>query len=457
MGSEDTDRNMYDRLKWQYDLHNELAGHIPLPKIYDFFQEDGNTYLVMEFIKGVSLYDHIKAINFNSKCWLQLTNAEKLVLLDYVLELIPIIEAFHAKGYVHRDIAPGNFLVDTRGKITLIDIELAYSIKEGAPNPPFEYGTPGFISPEQQNVQTPTTKEDIYGIGAVLVCIFTGISPIKFDTKDVGRLSNNLEFFIGDETVATLIAACLNSDPTLRPDLAEIKSIIEKHKQAIQSPRKINIEKWPVDMDRQLLQVDISAALLGLLKPPILQFEDYWYSRLNNIENFRASRQKEYIRYGGLYEGIGGVLYLLAKAKGAGFNIDFCKTRYQKGWEFINQEYFNMLPEIAPSLYGGAAGIAISLKEGIVQNLLENTEANRNLISQCLTLPSSNLDIASGLAGQGVAIIRCSRFMDENNGQELLSAIVNTLLNHQQKDGSWISVPELEEQRGKKRLDLEME
>jgi serine/threonine protein kinase len=57
MCADEAGRDIHDRLAWQLELHNDLCNDLPIPRIYDYFEEDGNTYLVMQFIEGKS-FDH---------------------------------------------------------------------------------------------------------------------------------------------------------------------------------------------------------------------------------------------------------------------------------------------------------------------------------------------------------------------------------------------------------------
>lgn len=435
--SDDQGRDIHDRLAWQFELHQDLTGIVPIPATIDFFQENGDSYLVMEFIKGISLYDYLKKINLNIKCWIQVTIHQKLILLNFLLQIISIIEKLHQKGYVHRDIAPGNFLIDDKGNITVIDMELAYSISRKKPNPAFVTGTPGYISPEQQNNNIPTFKDDCYGLGALMLTIFTGVYPMKFDTQDPQQLVKNLKFFIDNDLLSELVTSCLSHNEVIRPNVDVIRSGIEKYKKDIELSAKNDNSKSHISkLDKNRLKEIIQWALNGLTIPPIVISEDLWFSKLSKNEN--GSAQKGYTLYGGMYEGISGVLYLLARAKISGYDVEFCKINYNKGWKFIEEEYFNYLPNITPGLYGGAAGMAVSLAEGIRSSLLEDNPTNWERIFQCLTLPNITLDLATGLSGQGIAILQCNKYLGNKHLENLLNPIIDTLINTQQKDGSWL-------------------
>ena len=243
MISDESGRDIKDRLLWQQELHEELKDIIPIPVIIDFFYENKDAFLVMEYIKGRSLIDALQDINKSSECWRSWDQNKKLSALQYVIDIGGMLDKFHQNGYVHRDIAPGNFLIDKKNKIWLIDNELAYSFKKEMPYPPFTYGTPGFISPEQKASKRPTVEEDIYGYGALMLFIFTSLSPAKFYVKESNELADNLFSLIGDLNISNLIAECLSIDRSQRPDFIRIKKTLEYYQQEYrdQYPGKCNV------------------------------------------------------------------------------------------------------------------------------------------------------------------------------------------------------------------------
>ncbi len=88
-----------------------------------------------------------------------------------------------------------NFLVTDKNEIVLIDLELTYSMSDRYPEPPFKFGTEGFMSPEQRALESPTISEDVYSIGALMISFFTNLFPSKFDVEDSVNLSEVLFFF----------------------------------------------------------------------------------------------------------------------------------------------------------------------------------------------------------------------------------------------------------------------
>lgn len=428
MWSDDAGRDMTDRLVWQHELHNALQDKLPLPRILDRFTESDNIYLVMEYIKGTSLHNYLGSINNNCDSWPRLQLDKRVAILDYLLQVIHLVQTLHEKGYVHRDITPVNFMINNRNRLYLIDNELAYCLNSKKPNPPFLFGTYGFMSPEQLNAQTPTIKEDIYSLGAFMLNILTGISPCTFNILSSEALQKCLLFLIADSTISGLITSCMNSDPDNRPDVTYIQIEIERYKKQIQvknelTRHSINVNK----IDPAQVKSAIDTAIQGLVHPPTLISKDLWQSKVPSKESISGMEITEFTTLTGFREGISGVLYFLGKARKMGFQVDVCQKAYNQSCDFL-KNYLNALPNIAPGFYGGAAGIALALATGIDAGLLPNSDENRLGIQKCLELPSTGTNIAIGASGQGLIALQCYSFLEKNAFRKLLSRHLNEVV-----------------------------
>lgn len=439
MWSDDVGRDITDRLSWQKHLHEKLADTIPLPKILDFFKEDDDTHLAMEFIKGPSLFACITTLNSKCHNWTQLPLKSQIFTLDRLIELTHIIERTHKKGFVHRDITPVNFLVDKKHHLYLIDIELAYSLFEQIPNPPFEFGTNGFMAPEQMEVRTPTIKEDIYGLGATILTLLVGIPPINFKTADKKLLLDNLSFFIKDTEIAEMIASCLYPDPFMRPQIKDINFTLQQFKDSLSKNEKaVKHVPFTGATNDQNLKALINASIKGLVTPPTVINRDLWQSRVPSKDNIPDSQKIEFGKSAGLFEGISGVLYFLGRAKTAGFDINPCQNAYKTGWDYLRNNYLEQFTNIAPGLYGGAAGIALAILSGMNSGLIEDNKENRLSLKQCLELPPIGLDIATGAAGQGIVAMQSSHYLEKDVLQQILQKHIELLLASRQKNGYWL-------------------
>ncbi|HTR29190.1 MAG TPA: lanthionine synthetase LanC family protein [Puia sp.] len=436
MASDRFGRDMKDRLQWQFELHGSLNKLIPLPEVYAFLEEKEYSVLIMEWIKGVSLFEKVGQLNASSACWEDMPHQNKERILKYCFEIIQIIGQMHKAGYVHRDIVPVNFMIDQNDQIRPIDIELAFSLKQHKPRQPFALGTYGFMSPQQAAKLEPTPEEDIYGLGATLIFLFTGLFPVKFTGSDTSNLLDSLVFFTGDKALASVLASTFCEKPQMRPTLNTVALSLSTFRKNLKTSNLTASSGSKPAQDSTLLDL-ISAALGGLTKPPIPILNDIWYSRRITAESILAREDKEFTISPGFSDGLSGTLYLLSKLKQTGLNIDGCTQQFQAAWRHIIQTNYPALLNLPTGLFNGTAGLALAIYEGMESNMLGNEELHQRKLSECLDLSTEALGIAGGISGIGLSLIHCRSRLDSAFYKNRLETIVAQVLSKQIQDGVW--------------------
>lgn len=148
--------------------------HDHVVTIHAVDEADGTPFLVMEYIVGVSLEDRIQRSGH--------LRVEEILRIG--LQAASGLAAAHAQGLVHRDIKPGNILLENgveRVKIT--DFGLARVIHEAqASSSNVIAGTPQYMSPEQAGGEAVDHRSDLFSLGAVLYAMCVGRSPFRADT-----------------------------------------------------------------------------------------------------------------------------------------------------------------------------------------------------------------------------------------------------------------------------------
>ncbi|KAA2239730.1 protein kinase [Chitinophaga agrisoli] len=428
-------RDIIDRLQWQKKLHQLLHGKIRLPKLLGSFEENGNYYLVLERIKGVSLAKAIRAAKGELRDAIITGNKLGITFIKHLIELIRTLNTLHQHQIVHRDVTPANFMITPSGKVSLIDMELSYLITTNTPNPPFTLGTYGYMSPEQQAVDpNPTIKEDIFSVGAIILYIWSGIHPLKLVYGTPEDIASKVQFFIPEKTMASLVTQSLMSPPSIRPSLKNIEQALLKYKDSVQKTKK-NTTADIISKEQVLPTLQEAIHTLG---SPLLADEQGWFSA-NVNHPFDADTQKIIkAKYASFTGGDSGILYLLACAKKTGLDVSHSLQCVDKSLTLIEKKYINRLNKAVPGLYYGADGIAVCLSTAIDHGLINCEPMYQEWINKLLGKKSQTNNLMYGISGQGIANILCEDFIPSNLLQKRLTEYVQHLIDHQEKDGSWV-------------------
>ena len=216
------------------------TAHENIIAVYDFGEDRGRPYMVMELLEGESLRDAIRGRRTGDV-------ARKLRI---ALQVARAIGHIHSKKIVHRDIKPENIHLDPIGRAKLMDFGIAKA--ENIPVTPdgFTLGTPYYMSPEQVLGQDVTTQADVYSFGVLAYELFTGIKPIQGATVEklfdqILHEPPNLEPLheaLVPPAAIDLIGKCLAKQPAERPRGFEIVcSAIEE----ILGPGAIRLKPLP--------------------------------------------------------------------------------------------------------------------------------------------------------------------------------------------------------------------
>jgi serine/threonine-protein kinase len=149
-----------------------------IPKLYAYFSENGQFYLVQEWIHGQTLTKIIEAKGHESET----------AVRQLLLNLLPVLDYVHSKGIIHRDIKPDNIVLrSVDGKPVLIDFgavkETIRSVVNslGYPTQSLVIGTPGYM-PSEQAVGRPVYATDIYSLALTAIYLLTGKHPQTIQT-----------------------------------------------------------------------------------------------------------------------------------------------------------------------------------------------------------------------------------------------------------------------------------
>jgi eukaryotic-like serine/threonine-protein kinase len=167
------DESIRERFKREALAAARLSGSPNIVTIFDVGDSDGHPYIVMELLEGGTLEDRIKAGGAQDA-------SDVLRWLD---QAALALDAAHAAGVVHRDVKPGNLLLNGRGEVSVGDFGVASAVGlDSMTMTGTVLGTAGYLSPEQASGERATPASDRYGLGVVAYELLTGRRPFESDS-----------------------------------------------------------------------------------------------------------------------------------------------------------------------------------------------------------------------------------------------------------------------------------
>jgi serine/threonine-protein kinase len=197
--------------------HAALVNHEGIANVYDYGEEEGSAFLVMELVPGEALSSVLER--------------DRSLSVDRVLDIVAqtaaALQAAHSAGLVHRDIKPGNLLITPDGRVKITDFGIA-RIADQVPLTATGQvmGTVQYLSPEQASGHPASPSTDIYSLGIVAYEAlagkrpFTGESQVAIAMAQINEQPPPLPSSI-PEAVRNLVLSCIAKSPKERPATAQ--------------------------------------------------------------------------------------------------------------------------------------------------------------------------------------------------------------------------------------------
>ena len=216
-------------------------GHPRIVSVFDTGSDDGVHFIVMEYVEGRTLAEF-------------LSGGGRILpdrAIDIAMDVCRALEAAHARGVIHRDIKPGNIMLDPRGDVKVTDFGIARvtTTADTVAQTAAILGTASYLSPEQAQGQPNDGRSDIYSLGCVLYEMVTGRPP-----------------FLGDSPVAVASKQVLEQPvppSRLNPDVtADLDAVILRALAKNPANRYQSAEEMRADLERAKRGLPVDATPL---------------------------------------------------------------------------------------------------------------------------------------------------------------------------------------------------
>ena len=284
--------------------------HPGIVKFLNYVETSDGVFLIMEYVKGVTLEDFIKKKN-------GLIVEKKAYPL--ICEILDAFSYAHSKGIVHRDIKPSNIIIQDDGHIKVMDFGIAQIVSEAnVTENQYVMGTPTYMSPEQIYGKNVDVRSDIYSLGVLIHNMLTGRAPYDSTMMTAQEIKSHIvkdnmprmsEYYpyISDKIQLVVDKATQKVPEARYQSCKEMKTAVKK---AIA----------PDPIPRPLLYTGIAVVIL-LLGAGLFTW-DYYRTKVDYY--------KDYVEIFGIPQGIGSLSKREMSHREASYRFEYCQHKLRR-------------------------------------------------------------------------------------------------------------------------------
>lgn len=397
VASDRFNRDATDRLRCEAENLEILAQQGLAPKPIEIFQEGDHLFLALEWLEGKTLREYVIDHRKKNQSRLPLRTLRSLWI-----RVSRLLQRSHACGLVVRDFSPNNVMITPRGRLRLIDLEMACRPGDDRPIGLGE-GTPGYASPQQVTEAPASFEDDYFSLGGIFFFLTTLRDPI-FPHDEPNRRSQEervkpyLELFLREQRLpAGLMSPILSNLRPSREERWSPKQILQYlHEEQYSSAQ--SLVPYRSGFSEQKAAATARESADGIVQQIVSSFDFGSSNRPFLPTCLGESSHPCNVQHG--TSGLGVSLIAHARATGEDRHLDTLRNLCQ--WTL---RYLEKHPEAPPGLYFGTAGTAWFLLEA--DALLEQRELREAAATLARQLPVETpfADLTHGAAGIGLALL----------------------------------------------------
>jgi hypothetical protein len=415
-------RDRRARLRHEGAVLARLRGLARIASAGEYFEDEDIGYLPIAYVPGQTLAELVYQL-VNGRSWLCVRAQAKRRLLRYAAQLVHRLRSAHARGIIHRDVAPGNVWIGDDDHVYLLDWECAHVV--GSRIPMFRFGTPGFSDLGREQ-RAPARRDDWQACGRVLAFLLTGLDPAAVVHGQPCELATRLEELTGlrDSMLVDLLARTLADRPSGEPDAATLLAAIASTAHGRTARLRHSTAPLFTTVAHESALAEGLEMLMGGLR-----------FRLDRLRVRRTAHETAMID---AHAGIAGLLYVLAAAHSARV-AQFDTTLGEQAARVLTSR--TPVTCDLPGLVHGRAGRALAVAAAVQAGCVSASDVLRTRLAGALAGRLDWPDFTHGAAGQGFAAHACARRLGVPQLGVGAAACAAYLIRTQDSEGAW-TLPE---------------